>query len=157
MNNKNRKVLVIDDEKMIGNTIGNFLEISGYNVDYAANGEDGLKLFKEIKHDIVLTDFSMRGMNGLDVLKQVENDSPDTPVIVISGSAGMSDIIDVLKSGAWDYFTKPIHDFALLEHSVEKCLERASLMRENAEHRENLEILVQQRTEEPKSSLKQWS
>jgi serine phosphatase RsbU (regulator of sigma subunit) len=83
-------------------------------------------------------------MDGLQVLATVTRDFPELPILVVSGLGGMSDAIQALKLGAWDYVTKPIEDMAVLEYAINHALERARLRRENREHREHLEAVNEQ-------------
>lgn len=133
------KILSIDDEYMIRRTIVAYLEDSGFTMFEAENGRQGLEVFRKEKPDLVLTDLQMPEMGGLEVLKNITKESPETPVVVISGAGGMNDVIEALRLGAWDYLTKPITDLAVLEHTVHKCLERARLIAENVAYRGELE------------------
>ncbi|MEY3183117.1 MAG: hypothetical protein RLZ35_1102 [Pseudomonadota bacterium] len=133
------KILSIDDEYMIRRTIIAYLEDSGFTMFEAENGRIGLEVFRKEKPDLVLTDLQMPEMGGLEVLKNITKESPETPVVVISGAGGMNDVIEALRLGAWDYLTKPITDLAVLEHTVHKCLERARLIAENVAYRGELE------------------
>ena len=133
------KILSIDDEYMLRRTLVAYLEDSGFTMVEAENGKLGLEVFRKEKPDLVLTDIQMPEMTGIEVLKQIAKESPQTPVVVISGAGGMNDVIEALRYGAWDYLTKPITDMAVLEHTVTKCLERARLIAENMAYREELE------------------
>lgn len=132
-------VLSIDDEMVLRQSIVAYLEDSGFNMIEANDGEEGLEVFRREKPDLVLTDLQMPKMSGLDVLTQIAKESPDTPIIVVSGAGGMSDVIEALRRGAWDYITKPITDLAVLEHSICKCLERSRLIEENKIYKAKLE------------------
>lgn len=137
------KILSIDDEYMIRRTIVAYLEDSGFTMLEGENGRHGLEVFRKEKPDLVLTDLQMPEMGGLEVLKTITKESPGTPVVVISGAGGMNDVIEALRFGAWDYLTKPITDLAVLEHTVNKCLERARLIAENIAYRTELEAANQ--------------
>ncbi|OQX23447.1 MAG: hypothetical protein BWK80_25990 [Desulfobacteraceae bacterium IS3] len=146
MDKKKATVLCIDDEEMIRVTIGDFLEDSGYCVLQAENGKTGLKLFREAKPDIILVDLMMPEVDGFEVLTQVKTESPQTPVIVISGTGVIQDVIEAIRRGAWDYLTKPVMNLAVLEHTVNKTLEKAVLIRENEDYKKYLEEKVRERT-----------
>ncbi|MDM8525304.1 response regulator [Desulfococcaceae bacterium HSG8] len=148
MSKKKRSVLCIDDEEIIRITIGDFLEDSGYLIYEAENGENGLEKFRKNRPDIVLVDLSMPDIDGLEVLSEVVKESPETPVIVISGTGILHDAIEALRLGAWNYITKPIRDLAVLEFAVRQAIEKADLIRETRFYKENLEKMVQQRTRE---------
>ncbi len=146
MNETKISVLCIDDEEMIRWTIGDYLEDSGYQVFKAENGRVGLEAFREQKPDIILVDLMMPEVDGFEVLSKVKEESPDIPVVVVSGTGVIQDVIEAIRLGAWDYLTKPIQDLAVLEHVVTKTLEKASLIRENEEYKKELEKKVQERT-----------
>ncbi len=146
LDKKNISVLSIDDEALIRESITDYLEDSGYKVLQAENGKQGLDVFRRENPDIILVDLRMPEIDGLDVLTSVTKESPGTPVIVVSGTGVIQDVIDALRLGAWDYLVKPISDLAVLEHAVVKCLERAQLLKENQLYREHLEEEVKNRT-----------
>lgn len=141
MSAKPIRILTIDDEQLILEVIAAFLEDNGYEVLQATDGQTGLDLIPQEQPDLVLCDLRMPGLDGLKVLGAVTRDYPDLPILVVSGLGGMSDAIQALKLGAWDYVTKPIEDMAILEHAITHALERARLRRENREHREHLEAV----------------
>ena len=96
----------------------------------------------------MLLDLRMPRRDGLDVLGALREMRPGMPVIVISGTGRIQDVIEALHAGAWDFITKPIEDMAMLEHAMKKCLERARLLKENRDYREGLESLLSERTAE---------
>jgi phosphoserine phosphatase RsbU/P len=132
-------VLTIDDEADIRLGICTYLEDSGYTMLQAADGPSGLAAFRERRPDAVLCDLRMPGMDGLAVLTEIAAESPETPVIIVSGMNSLDGAVQALKRGAWDYVIKPIADMAVVESALERVLERARLMRENREYREQLE------------------
>lgn len=134
------RILTIDDEPVLRDSIKVYLEDSGFDVLEAEDGEQGLAMFREHRPDLVLSDLQMPGINGLQVLETIVKESPDTPVIMVSGAGGMDDAIEALRFGAWDYIVKPITDMAVLEHAVCKALERARLVVENKAYRKELEL-----------------
>lgn len=139
-------ILVVDDEEPIRQTVGFYLEDNDYNVLGAENGRVALEIFQQKKPDLVLVDLRMPEMDGLDVLSQITKQSPDTPVIVISGTGIIADVVEALHLGAWDYLVKPIEDMSVLLHAVHKALERTRLIRENREYSQQLEEKVRIRT-----------
>lgn len=133
------RVLTIEDEDTVRRTIAAYLEDSGFEMLEAENGRIGLDVFEREHPDVVLCDLRMPEVDGLQVLAEIAAKSPETPLIIVSGTGDMGDAIQALKIGAWDYITKPVQDLAVLEHSITKTLERARLLRENREYREHLE------------------
>lgn len=133
------KILIIDDESYIRESIKHFFEDYGYNVIEADGGKQGLKVFEKIKPDIVLCDLLMPGMNGLEVLGIITKRCPGTPIIIISGTGNIADTVEALRLGAWDYIMKPIQDMNVLYHAVTKGLERAAFIREREQYQKDLE------------------
>jgi len=138
------RILTIDDEPMVREILATYLEDSGFEVIQAGDGRTGIELIRREHPDLVLCDLRMPEMDGLQVLAAVTREFADLPILVVSGMGGMSDAIQALKLGAWDYVTKPIEDMAVLEHAIGHALERARLRRENREHREHLEAVNEQ-------------
>ena len=132
-------ILVIDDEDIVRESLVAYLEDSNYDVIEANNGIDGIAMFKEHHPDLVLCDLRMPKMDGITVLQTIMQLDENMPVIVVSGAGVMSDVVEALRLGASDYLVKPVADLSVLEHSVEKNLQRVRLIRENQEYRHKLE------------------
>lgn len=135
-----RRLLVIDDDTIVRQSMVAYLEDSGYEVREADSGPKGLALFHSFAPELVLSDLRMPDMNGMTVLRQLHNIAPDTPVIVISGVGVMDDVVEALRLGATDYLIKPIVDMEVLEHAIRQGLERSDLIAENRSYREQLEV-----------------
>ena len=125
------KVLTIDDESVVRKNIAAFLEDHNYEVLESENGKEGLEVFRQENPDIVLCDLKMPILDGLGFISELTKESPETPIIMISGTGNINDVIEAIRLGAWDYITKPIHDMGVLEHALNKVIERANLLREN--------------------------
>ncbi len=141
-------ILVIDDEQSIRRSYSNFLEDHNYTTLEASNGHEGMMLLKEKKPDLVLVDLHMPDIDGLDILAWVAEHAPDTPTIVCSGTGVIRDVIEALRFGAWDYILKPVQDFSVLLHAINKAIERARLIRENKLYNLHLESEVEKRTQQ---------
>jgi len=102
------KILVIDDEKAIRNTLKEVLEYENHEVDLAEDGPSGIELFSGNAYDIVLCDIKMAKMDGIEVLEKILEISPDTPVIMISGHGTIDTAVESIKKGAYDYLEKPL-------------------------------------------------
>lgn len=109
------KVLIIDDEKQILDSLSSILKDDGFQVFSAREGREGLKLFDTVKPDIVLLDVWMPGLDGLQVLKMIKEKDNDAVVIVISGHGTISTAVEAVKIGAYDFLEKPL--------SIDKVLE----------------------------------
>jgi len=141
-----KTVLTIDDDDLVRKSLKNYLEDCEFRVLEASNGEDGLVVFNEKHPDIVLVDLRMPKVDGLDVLSGVVTKSPNTPVIIISGTGVISDVVEALHLGAWDYHLKPLVDMEILLVSIRKCLARAELIKNDGKYKEHLEEEVRRRT-----------
>ena len=139
-------ILCMEDDDTVRQAVVAYLEDRGFTVVEAENGRVGLEKFRSQKPDLILVDLRMPEMDGLHVLSEVTKESPDTPLIVVSGTGVIADAVEALHLGAWDYVLKPIEDMAVLRHAVEKSLERARLIRWDREYQHRLEKEVQQRT-----------
>jgi len=133
------KILIIDDEKLVRESIAVYLEDSGYEVVEAQDGKQGIELFCEFHPDLVLCDLRMPQVDGLEVLKQLSEISPDTPIIIVSGAGQIHDVVEALRLGAHDYLVKPVTDLAVLENSVVNALSHHQLEQQNKEYRAELE------------------
>ena len=145
-NDRDITVLVIDDESIIRQVFTYYLEDREYIVLSACNGKEGMEIFDRENPDIVLTDLMMPEANGLEVLDHVSKKNPETPVVIISGANSLDDAVQALRLGAWNYLIKPVQDLNLLGYTVEECLNKAKLIRENRRYKEHLEELVRERT-----------
>ena len=141
------KILTIEDEPPIRDGIVAYLEDSGFTMLEANDGPSGIEIFRHEHPDVVLCDLRLPGMDGLEVLSTITAESPETPVIVVSGVSLLDYAVQALKRGAWDYVTKPIHDMAVLESAVRRVIEHANLLRQNREYREHLEVLNRELTQ----------
>ncbi len=154
-NLKDVKVLIIDDDEGLCKSLKFLFEDHDCNVKTANNGEEGLIIFNEFIPDIVLVDLHMPGIGGHTVISTITRNSPETPIIVVSGTGVIKDAVRAMNLGAWEFVQKPILQFEELELSVLKALERKQLIKENNEYKENLEKLVIERTEKLKKTIEE--
>ena len=133
------RILVIDDEAIVRDSIVAYLEDSGFDVLEAENGLEGIACFNSKQPDLVLCDLRMPSMDGLAVLKEINASNPETPFIVVSGAGVMADVVEALRLGASDYLIKPIIDLEVLEHSVVRNLKQLRLIEQNQAYRYQLE------------------
>jgi len=154
--NSEFKILTIDDESYIRQSIKSYLEDYGFTVFEAENGKKGLEVFDRESPDLVLLDLRMPEMDGLQVLEILKEKAPDIPLVIASGTGNITAVVEALHLGAWDYILKPIEDMNVLYHSVKKCLKESQLKKENKEYQERLEELVMERTFELQQSEQRY-
>jgi DNA-binding NtrC family response regulator len=123
------KVLIIDDEKSIRNTLKDILTYEKLNVDLAEDGLRGLELVKENDYQLILCDIKMPNIDGLEFLDKVEILKPGSTVVMISGHGNIDTAVESLKRGAFDYIAKPL-DLNRLLVTVRNALERKELVEE---------------------------
>ncbi|MFV0349833.1 MAG: response regulator [Halodesulfovibrio sp.] len=121
------RILTVEDDPVVRDSIAYWLEDAGFTVLQTDNGLTGLQIFREEAPDVVLLDLGIPGIEGNKLLEMMTGESPNTPVIIVSGRAEIDDAIAAFKSGAWDYITKPIVNMDMLEKTVRNCLELKSL------------------------------
>jgi len=142
------RVLVIDDEPMLRRTLADYLEDMGCETALAANGAEGLEALKDFQADVALVDLNMPVMDGYAFINAAHSRLPDLPVIVVSGVGTVDKAVEAIRLGAWDYITKPVSRFDVVEYTLSRVLERARLIHENRSYQQNLEVLVNERTAE---------
>ena len=102
------KILVIDDEQAIRNSLKDILEYEKHTVGLAEDGKKALEEINKTEYDIVLCDIKMPGMDGIEVLEQIMNEGHNTEVIMISGHGTVDTAVDAIKKGAYDFIEKPL-------------------------------------------------
>lgn len=131
-------ILIVDDEFPVLKSFALFFQDIGYDVLEATNGREGIELFRQHRPDLVFTDLRMPEMDGLAFIEKLRTISPETPVVVISGTGIVEDAIRAVKLGAWDYITKPVYELAELEIIARRALETMELRDEVAALREKI-------------------
>jgi len=131
------RILVVDDEAAQRSVLSRFLESEGYIVDQAESAEKALRQLENESVDLIISDMKMTGMSGLELLKQIREKDPLIPFLMITAFSNVSDAVDVLKSGASDYLTKPVN-LSELSIRLTKELDRKVIMEENRNLREEV-------------------
>ncbi len=137
--NAGKKILVIDDEVYIRDSVIGFLEDFGFEVIEAENGKVGIDQFESQHPDLILCDLRMPVMDGLEVLAHVRQKDENTPIIIVSGAGNIADTVEALRLGAWDYIIKPIQDMNVLYYAVNKAFERKQFITEKHQYQKELE------------------
>jgi two-component system nitrogen regulation response regulator NtrX len=122
-------ILIIDDEKAIRKTLSEILSFEGYKIDEASDGEEGLKKFKDKSYDVVLCDIKMPKIDGIEFLQRAGEANPDIPIIMISGHGNIETAVEAVKTGAYDYISKP-PDLNRLLITIRNAMDRSNLVSE---------------------------
>lgn len=122
-------ILIIDDEKAIRKTLTEILSFEGYKIDEAADGEEGLKKFRDKAYDVVLCDIKMPKLDGIEFLQKAGESNPDVPIIMISGHGNIETAVEAVKKGAYDYISKP-PDLNRLLITIRNAMDKSSLVTE---------------------------
>jgi len=123
------KILVIDDEPILRESLDVALKTLGHDVIVAGTGEEGLELFRKESPDLVLLDHWLPGINGDEVLRRIKKREPEIPVIIMTAQGSIELAVNSMKMGAFDFLVKPF-DLDQIESLVKKGLERIRLKKE---------------------------
>ena len=123
------KILIIDDERAIRNTLKEILEFENYVVDVAENGREGVELATSSAYDLIFSDIKMPEMDGIEVLTSLREAEVESPVVMISGHGNIETAVDCIRRGAVDFIEKPI-DLNRLLITTKNALEKKSLVQE---------------------------
>ena len=141
-----KTILLVDDEPDIRDVLSLSLSDMGYHVYEAENGDEAMRIFKDVQPAMVMTDIKMPGMDGIELLQNVKHENPETEVIMITGHGDMDLAIRSLKCEATDFITKPIN-VDVLEIALQRAREKILTRQKLKEYTENLEELIREKTE----------
>ncbi|MGE5403929.1 MAG: response regulator, partial [Candidatus Saccharibacteria bacterium] len=147
-------ILLVDDDNQSRHWLSSFLKESGHNTRETENGNDAWEALKSDVFDLMLTDFRMPGFNGLELLKMFKSEYPgsDMDVIVMTAYAEVSNAIETMRAGAYDYLTKPLRLEELIL-VLERLEERRSLLQQNRKLTNHIEQAVEEAVAEKKHEL----
>ncbi len=134
------RILIVDDERSIRNTLKEILEFEKFTVDTAEDGPSGLKKITENNYDVVLCDIKMPVMDGMEVLQKVREAGVDTPIVMISGHGNIETAVEAIKMGAYDFVEKPL-DLNRTLVTLRNALDRSSLAAETKTLRKKIDLI----------------
>jgi DNA-binding NtrC family response regulator len=123
------RILIVDDEELIRETLKEILEHEGYQTDEAADGEKALVLIRKNRYDVILCDIKMPKIDGMEVLEKSMEIAPDVPVIMISGHGTVETAVEAAKKGAFDFISKP-PDLNRMLITIRNALDKSNLITE---------------------------
>jgi signal transduction histidine kinase/DNA-binding response OmpR family regulator len=150
MTSDSAKILVVDDEKRMCDSLQTLLSQAGYNVTTAEKGEEALRRIHKSDFDLVITDIKMPQVDGLDILKAARTKDEDALVILMTGYASLESAICAINQGAYDYLMKPI-EFADLKLTIRRALDK----RRADKDRTNLLTVLQKKNAELKRKVEE--
>ena len=124
------KILVVDDERAIRNSLKEILMDEGYSVDVAEDGPKGLEQAGKERYDVIFCDIKMPGMEGTEVLVKLVEEGIETPVVMISGHADIATAVECMHKGAFDFIEKPL-DLNRILITIKNATDKANLAKEN--------------------------
>jgi DNA-binding NtrC family response regulator len=122
-------LIVVDDDKAITSALAKILGAAGYSVITAKSGDAALAIMRQVCPDLVIADLKMNGMSGDELQSEIARRSPDVPVVIITAFGSIESAVESMRSGAFDFITKPFTN-AQLKMVVERALEHRELRRE---------------------------
>jgi DNA-binding NtrC family response regulator len=134
------RILVVDDEPVVRESIYEWFSQDEYPIEMAASGPEAMQKMQESSWDILLTDVKMPGMDGLELQQKAKGLDPDITVIIMTAYASVDSAMQAIKEGAYDYVTKPL-DPEDLQQIVNRAAERRQLVRENLELKQRIEAV----------------
>jgi response regulator RpfG family c-di-GMP phosphodiesterase len=150
-NDARARVLIVDDEPLIREVLCDLLEMD-YECDSVSSAEEALAMLPLKPFSLIISDITMSGMSGLEMIPRVIEISPETVVVMISGMQTIESAIDALRLGAFDYIMKPF-DLRQVESAVKRALDYYELRTAKRRYENHLEELVEQRTAELDQAL----
>ena len=145
-------ILVVDDESLLRSILTQMLNRMDYEATAVHSAEAGIGVLRERRFDLALLDISLPGKSGVDLLDHIVEAYPDMAVMMVTGIDELSTALRTLRSGAYDYVTKPFQEDELAA-CIDRALERRRLMMENRQYQHNLERLVSDRTKALEQAL----
>jgi DNA-binding NtrC family response regulator len=134
------RILIVDDEAVVRDSLGDWFRDEGYECDTAESGKVALEKLAHGKWDIFLLDIRMPGIDGLELQRKLKEAQPDATVIIMTAYASVESAVEAMKQGAYDYIIKPFNPDDL-EHTIQKAVERRHLVSENEQLRTKIDEL----------------
>ena len=123
------KILIVDDERSIRNSLKEILDDEGYDVDVAENGQQGVEMVEKEKYDVIFCDIKMPVMDGVETLAKLTSMGIDSAVVMISGHADVATAVDCIKKGAFDFIEKPL-DLNRILITIKNAKDKVHLVKE---------------------------
>lgn len=146
------KILLVDDDFFVLESVYAILCNNGYNVAKTKNPIEALEMFQKERYDIVITDIKMPQMNGIELLESIHRISPETPIILMTAYAEIDLAVQAVKKGAFDFILKPFHSDEI-KNSIDKAGRYLKLIEVEKNYKQMLEEEVLKKTAELRSAM----
>lgn len=123
-------ILIVDDEPLVRESLGEMLSLCGYSICTAAHGKEACEILKNTKIDCLITDIKMPGMDGNELLRFAKTIHPQVATIVMTSYGSIENAVEAMKNGAYDYITKPIVD-SEIKIAIERLFNQKLILEEN--------------------------
>ena len=133
------RILLVDDEPFIVQTIGLYLEDEGFKVTMADGGAKALDLLERLDFDLIVTDLSMPVVDGFQVMTAAKKLKPDTQIIILTGQGTLDNAVKAIQYGAYDFVTKPVEDLTVFLISINRALEKRNMLLAQREYLSQIE------------------
>ncbi len=140
------KILVADDDPMVRNTVSKILEMFGYDVETAMDGEGAIEVVDD-SFDVIILDINMPGMDGFATISELNKLKLDIPVLFLTGAGSMDYAVKAINLGAYDFLTKPIEDLDIFNVKIRRAIEKRMYVIKERQYTEALEDDVREKAE----------
>ena len=135
----NRRLLIVEDEETLCESLKRVLQREGYEVDIAGSAEAAFEIFEDGSYDLIITDIILPGITGIELLKKIREKMPEQMVVIMTAYASLETAVEALRNGAYDYIVKPVmHEE--IKQVVKNALRQGALQAENLLLRKQLEV-----------------
>ena len=141
-------ILVVDNQESMRDLLSSLLTDVGYQVTSVASAEEAIELFKSNHYPVALTDISLEGMDGIELLEKLKEHNEDTQVILSANNASLDTVLTAIRAGAYDYILKPFDELDHITAVVNRALEKVHLVKENRNLLDKLMISNQMLSEQ---------
>ena len=136
----NERLLIVEDEETLCQSLKRVLEREGYSVDTVNNAESAHEVFEAGFYDVIITDIILPGMTGIELLKKIKDKFPEQLVVLMTAYASLETAVEALRYGAYDYVVKPVmHEE--IKQIVKNALKQVELQAENGRLKKEIEVL----------------
>ncbi len=141
------RILVVDDEPSIRDLVAFKLSDDGYECEKAGSAEEALTMVAQGHYDGILSDINMPGIDGVEMLRRIRMSDADVAVVMMTGAPDLSVALEAMRLGAYDFLSKPLN-LDVLSLTVDRAVEKKTLVKQNRTYQRNLESMVQERTQQ---------